>query len=441
MYDFLKDKKHKKKRIVLKAGTKSGKTRAFINFIVKMRGASFLSLTPRVSLASDQFEEFSKHGISCKYYKNMETLSLRSGEFMICEVESIHHKLCRIQDFSNYIVFIDEINSFVNHIMTSSTLKSVKQFVFYKLDQIFKTAKMIYWAMRSRLPLLEQAHEVGEGVTEEEVLDGVYTLGRANNRMRERDHLLYCYERVKEGFMRLLGEDSAKRVAVTKNLLNQTTRCDGRIAEFRALWERMKVSLPDEAVSNDVANQLGDKLRKKGQFEETKVLWLAALEGRRRVLGAEDKDTLASLNNMGNVLKEMEDYEGALGYYHQALRVKEKVLGKTHPATLATMHNMASTYQVGLKDFTKVEEMYRLALDGKEKSLGKDHEGTKMCARNLAILSFQGAPSKENLRWLITKYPHLLQGPEGGELFRSFLQIRDIAYNHKYFVFTSYIYL
>ena len=47
--------------------------------------------------------------------------------------------------------------------------------------------------------------------------------------------------------------------------------------------------------------------------------------------------------------------------------------------------NMATTYKEGLKDFTKVEEMYRLALDGCEKSLGKDNQSTKGCARNLAV--------------------------------------------------------
>ena len=34
-------------------------------------------------------------------------------------------------------------------------------------------------AMRSLLPLLERAHEAGKGVTEEEVIDGVYVLGKA----------------------------------------------------------------------------------------------------------------------------------------------------------------------------------------------------------------------------------------------------------------------
>ena len=104
-------------------------------------------------------------------------------------------------------------------------------------------------------------------------------------------------------------------------------------------------------------------MRKKGKFEETKVFFLATLEGQRRVLGEEHKDTLATLYNIGNVLDDLKDYKEALDYYQQALGVQEKVLGKTHPDTLATVMNMAIMFEVGLKDFAKAEEMYRCALD------------------------------------------------------------------------------
>ena len=133
-------------------------------------------------------------------------------------------------------------------------------------------------------------------------------------------------------------------------------------------------------------SRLGEGLSEKGKYEEAKVFYLAALEGQRRVLGDEHKNTLASLHNMGRLLYSMEDYEGALAYNQQALGAQEKELGKTHPSTLTTIMNMAITYQVGLKDFVKAEEMLRLALNGYERSLGKGHETTKRCARNLAIL-------------------------------------------------------
>ena len=90
----------------------------------------------------------------------------------------------------------------------------------------------------------------------------------------------------------------------------------------------MKASLSEEAVTYDIANQLRIELKNKGKYEEAKVFFLAAFEGRRRVLGDEHKDTLASQNSLGGILEEMKDYEGTLDYYQQALNVKEKVLRK-----------------------------------------------------------------------------------------------------------------
>ena len=168
-----------------------------------------------------------------------------------------------------------------------------------------------------------------------------------------------------------------------------------------------KVSLPEEAVTYDIAHDLGFRLEKKGKYEEVKVFWLAALEGRKRVLGDEHKDTIASLNNMGALLGNTNDYEGELGYYQQAVRLQEIKLGRTHPSTLMTNHNMAIAYEE-LKDFVKAEEMYRRALDGFERSLGKENMDTHQCAYNLAVLLAQELRDKEKTRLLIQEYPQLM---------------------------------
>ena len=95
--------------------------------------------------------------------------------------------------------------------------------------------------------------------------------------MDEGDECVYCYDRAKIGYNRLLGEDHAKTIEATKNIFYQTAEGDELIAELRALWERVKVSLSDEAITYGVANSLGEQLRKKGKYEEAKVPWLAAL--------------------------------------------------------------------------------------------------------------------------------------------------------------------
>jgi hypothetical protein len=67
--------------------------------------------------------------------------------------------------------------------------------------------------------------------------------------------------------VRLLGEDHAKGVEATFQLVVQTAKDDdGRIAELKALWDRVKVSLPGEAVTYGIATSLGEQLHEKGKF-------------------------------------------------------------------------------------------------------------------------------------------------------------------------------
>eukprot|EP00518_Triparma_eleuthera_P004837 CAMPEP_0182464466 /NCGR_PEP_ID=MMETSP1319-20130603/8660_1 /TAXON_ID=172717 /ORGANISM="Bolidomonas pacifica, Strain RCC208" /LENGTH=512 /DNA_ID=CAMNT_0024664109 /DNA_START=147 /DNA_END=1685 /DNA_ORIENTATION=- len=293
-------------------------------------------------------------------------------------------------------------------------------------DEGFDDRALHLEAMRSLVPLLEEAYAAGDGVTEEEVLDGVMALGEAYMWMEEWDECKACYKRAEEGFVRLLGEDSAKAVNAAYSVAGQIVSTeldridthsyivtlnaygDEKIAEYRRLWAKAKVSLPEEAVTYGIGSDLGVKLHEKGKHEEAKVFKLAALEGRRRVLGNEHKDTLSSMTNMGNLLDDTGDHEGALDYYQQAVRVQEKLLGKTHPSTLNTIYNTGLTYQNGLKDFVKAEEMNRKALDGYERSLGKEHEDTKRCAHNLACL-FQASEMnlKPKMATLVKEYPHL----------------------------------
>ena len=115
---------------------------------------------------------------------------------------------------------------------------------------------------------------------EDELLDGVVALGDACMWMDEYDECEACSKKAKEGFVRLLGENSAKAVYAAFKVAGQLEDEDEMIAEYRRLWEMAKVSLPDEAITYDVANDLGEYLREKGEHEQVKVIHLAALEGR-----------------------------------------------------------------------------------------------------------------------------------------------------------------
>ena len=73
---------------------------------------------------------------------------------------------------------------------------------------------MLLEARKRTQKVLEKAYEAGK-LTEEEVLDGILALGQAHMCIDERDECQACFERAKEGFVRLLREDSAKSVYTT----------------------------------------------------------------------------------------------------------------------------------------------------------------------------------------------------------------------------------
>ena len=78
-------------------------------------------------------------------------------------------------------------------------------------------------------------------MTEEDVLDGFYQLGREHTRAGElgggvKGDMLACLRREKGGFERLFGEDHAKSADATFKLVFQTAQDDDeRMAELRAL--------------------------------------------------------------------------------------------------------------------------------------------------------------------------------------------------------------
>jgi len=62
-----------------------------------------------------------------------------------------------------------------------------------------------------------------------------------------------------------------------------------------------------------------------------------ALEGREKVLGPEDPDTLTSVSNLGSVLNGLGKYEEAEAMHQRALEGREKVLGPEDPDTLTSV--------------------------------------------------------------------------------------------------------
>ena len=97
------------------------------------------------------------------------------------------------------------------------------------------------------------------------------------------------------------GENSAKAINAAYSAATQIQSDDEMIAECRRLREMAKVSLPDEAVTLDTADQLGYELDEEGNYEEAKVFYLAALGRRRRVLGEKTHSLPQFVDELGDL--------------------------------------------------------------------------------------------------------------------------------------------
>lgn len=117
-YDFL-DKCINYKNVIIQADTGTGKTSTVKNYL-KKNNLKFISITSRKSLALEHKRIFEEYGIDCQVY----TDNLTFDKSTIIQLESLEKlfKIIRLKDLKNYVLFIDECSSFIQHYLQSPTV-------------------------------------------------------------------------------------------------------------------------------------------------------------------------------------------------------------------------------------------------------------------------------------------------------------------------------
>lgn len=111
----------KKKSLIIKSDTGTGKTTSFKHYI-KKNNKPFISIVSRVSLGTEQYHVFNKFGIDCKFYKLVNYFE--KGQNYIITIDSLLKLLQDDFNFEDYHIFLDEFNSIIEHLIDSSTLKN-----------------------------------------------------------------------------------------------------------------------------------------------------------------------------------------------------------------------------------------------------------------------------------------------------------------------------
>ena len=111
----------------------------------------------------------------------------------------------------------------------------------------------------------------------------------------------------------------------------------------------------------------------------TRTPWTA----RRRVLGEDHPDTLASANNLAVDLRDLGEVQAARDLDQDTLDRRRRVLGEDHPDTLASASNLAADLRE-LGEVQAARDLDQDTLDRRRRVLGEDHPDTLASANNLA---------------------------------------------------------
>jgi serine/threonine protein kinase/Flp pilus assembly protein TadD len=140
-------------------------------------------------------------------------------------------------------------------------------------------------------------------------------------------------------------------------------------------------------------NDLALLLQSQGKLAEAEPLYREALAGYRAQLGDSNPETLTVIDNLALVSYARGKLPDAEALLREALAGRRKTLGDADPITLGSVNNLASVLQDQGK-LAEAEPLYREALAGCRAKLGDRHPDTLTAMDNLAsLLQAQGKRS------------------------------------------------
>src|SRR5713101_3665159 len=150
-----------------------------------------------------------------------------------------------------------------------------------------------------------------------------------------------------------------------------------------------------------------------GLFSRAKDLEQQSLDIRRRVLGPENPDTLASMDDLADALEECGQYVEAAKMFREEIDIERRVLGPENPQTLNAMNNLTNDLRKDGHD-EEGEKLGRETLDISRRVLGPEHQQTLSTMDNLALcLESEGHfPESETLFREVLDTRRRVLGPE-----------------------------
>jgi tetratricopeptide (TPR) repeat protein len=179
----------------------------------------------------------------------------------------------------------------------------------------------------------------------------------------------------------------------------ETLQIDGQYEKAMELFEQVTQSrkrvLGDEHLETLASmNNLASTYMSQGQWNYAQELQVQAMQTMKRVLGNEHPDTLTSMNNLALTHMNQGQWKDAEELLVQAVQAMKRVLGNEHPVTLNSMDNLARAYS----DQGKREEAEKLqvqVIQTMKRVLGNEHPDTLASMSNLAVAYWKQRRWKE----------------------------------------------
>ncbi|KAI4156990.1 MAG: hypothetical protein L6R39_000853 [Caloplaca ligustica] len=162
--------------------------------------------------------------------------------------------------------------------------------------------------------------------------------------------------------------------------------------QCRALFPHAEVLFKYQAADKqslrewaNVLTKAPDYAAETGNYSTAEAIERRTLEGREKVLGREDPDTLASVHNLSLTLPAFGKYKAAEELCQRAIKGNATVFGKEHPYTLDSITHLGTVLR-DLGKYEAAEELLRRVTEEQEKALGKEHQDTLRGIVDLGIL-------------------------------------------------------
>lgn len=161
------------------------------------------------------------------------------------------------------------------------------------------------------------------------------------------------------------------------------------------------------------ADQLAYILYLEGHYSEAEKLQRDTLESLRRTLGPQSPESAATMMHLGATLTAESHFPEAEKLERESLAIRERILGPEHTDTLITMNNLSNLLQREGQS-AEAEQLDRRVLEVRRRVFGPDHLDTVLAQGNLSWDLYREGrfPEAEKLQLEVLGRRRRILGPE-----------------------------